>query len=200
MQAIRVPWSFSPDGSRIAYHELGSSTAFDLWTIPMRVSEHAVTAGRPEVFLQSPAFEVCPAFSPDGRWIAFGSNESGTWEIYVRAFPDNGSQVRVSSGGGRIPFFSHSGHELFYRTDDQRIMLATYAIEQGSFVVTSVKQWSSARLADTGVIANLDLDSHHDRFIGLTQAGATTNDADHQATFIFGFIEQIKKQLPSNQK
>jgi Tol biopolymer transport system component len=195
--AIRVPWSFSPDGSRIAYHELGSSTGFDLWTIPVNVSEHGLSAGAPEVFLQSRAFETYPAFSPDGRWIAFGSNESGTEEVYVRAFPDNGSEVRVSSKGGLIPFFSPSGHELFYRTNDQRIMLATYVIQRGVFVVQSVKQWSPTRLADTGVLANLDFDNQHSRFIGLTDASGTSEDRDHQATFIFNFREQVRSQLYS---
>ena len=104
--AIRVPWSFSPDGSRLAYHELGSSTGLDLWTVPVHVTAKGLTAGTPEVFLQTRAFEVCPTFSPDGRWIVYGSNESGTWEVYVRAFPDNGTAVQVSNTGGRIPFFS----------------------------------------------------------------------------------------------
>jgi Tol biopolymer transport system component len=196
--AIRVPWSFSPDSSRIAYHELGSSTGFDLWTIPVHMSEHGLSAGAPEVFLQSRAFETYPAFSPDGRWIAFGSNESGTGEVYVRAFPDNGSQVRVSRRGGFIPFFSPSGHELFYRTDDQRIMLATYVIQRGAFVVQSVKQWSPTRLADTGVLANLDFDNQHSRFIGLTDANGMSEDRDRQATFVFNFRERVRSQLYSS--
>jgi eukaryotic-like serine/threonine-protein kinase len=196
--AIRVPWSFSPDGSRVAYHELGSSTGFDIWTVPVHMSEHGLSAGTPEAFRQSRAFETYPAFSPDGRWIAFASNESGTAEVYVRAFPDNGSEVRVSTTGGLIPFFSPSGHQLFYRTGDQRIMAATYTTERGAFVIQSVKQWTPTRLADTGVIANLDLDSRHNRFLGLANAGGLVEDADHHATFVFNFGERVRSQISSS--
>jgi eukaryotic-like serine/threonine-protein kinase len=196
--AIRVPWSFSPDGSRLAYHELGSSTGFDVWTVPVHVSQHDVSAGTPEIFLQSRAFETYPAFSPDGRWIAFASNESGTAEVYIRAFPDNGSEVRVSSTGGLIPFFSPSGRQLCYRTGDQRIMVATYTVERGAFVIQSVKPWSPTRLADTGVIANLDFDSRHNRFLGLANATVPVEDADHDATFVFNFGERVRSQISSN--
>jgi hypothetical protein len=87
---------------------------------------------------------------------------------------------------------------LFYRTDSQRIMAAAYSVEQGRFVVQSVKQWSPVRLADTGVLANLDLDSQHNRFIGLTDASGTSEDRDHQATFIFNFRERVRSQLYSS--
>jgi serine/threonine-protein kinase len=197
-KAIRAPWSFSPDGSRLAYYELGASSGFDLWTVPVRVSESGLTAGTPEIFRKTPAFETYPTFSPDGRWIAYGSNESGIWEIYVRAFPDNGTDVRVSTSGGHIPFFSKSSRELFYRTADQRIMAATYTIEHGSFVVHSVRQWSPVRLADTGVISNLDFDSRHNRFLGLTTAAGANAYADHHVTFIFNFREIVRARVASS--
>ncbi len=71
------PYSFSPDGQRLAFAELGVDTAFDLWTLPLDVSdpEHP-KPGKPELFLQTPFNEREPAFSPDGRWIAHASNES----------------------------------------------------------------------------------------------------------------------------
>ncbi|HTY85149.1 MAG TPA: hypothetical protein VMB19_13075 [Silvibacterium sp.] len=195
---IQVPWSFSPDGSRLAYHELGPSSGLDLWTVPVHATTSGLTAGTPEVFLKTPAFEAYPTFSPDGRWIAYGSNESGTWEVYVRAFPDNGHAVRVSNAGGRIPFFSPSRNELFYRTDSQRIMAATYSVEEGGFVVHSVKQWSPVRLADTGVFANLDLDGRQNRFVGLVTAPGADEDADHHVMFIQNFAERVRMRLASS--
>ena len=60
--------------------------------------------------------EIFPALSPDGRWLAYASNESGRFEVYVRPFPDvNARRVQVSQSGGREPRWAHSGHELFYR-------------------------------------------------------------------------------------
>ena len=95
--AIQVPWSFSPDGTRLAYYELNSSSAFDLWTIPMRESAGKLSAGEPELFLRTSSFETYPSFSPDGRWIAYGSGEYGVWEIYVRPFPrSDAPEVSIS--------------------------------------------------------------------------------------------------------
>jgi WD40-like Beta Propeller Repeat len=89
----------------------------------------------------SPAFEVYPSFSPDGRWITYASNDSGVWEIYVRRFPDNGTRVRVSTSGGVVPRWSPNGRELLYRTDAQRLMAVTYKADADSFVVSTPRPW-----------------------------------------------------------
>jgi eukaryotic-like serine/threonine-protein kinase len=84
-----------------------------------------------------PATEIEPTVSPDGRWLAYASNESGAPEVYVRPFPDVGSaRWQVSTAGGRDPAWSHTGAELFYRSTDDRLMSvalrpgATFAFEQ----------------------------------------------------------------------
>src|SRR5262249_13839679 len=94
--ALRA-YSFSPDGQRLAFDELGMDTGFDLWTLPLDVSdpEHP-KPGKPEIFLRSPKNEQEPAFSPDGRWIAYTSAESGPFEVYVRPFPSG-----TPSGSGK---------------------------------------------------------------------------------------------------
>jgi serine/threonine-protein kinase len=95
--AIQIPWSFSPDGHSLAYYQMSPSNGFDLWTVMVQKDGAMLSAGQPQPFLQSANFEVYPSFSPDGRWLAYSSNETGTWEVYVRAFPDNGTRVRVST-------------------------------------------------------------------------------------------------------
>ena len=78
-------------------------------------------------------------------------------------------------------------------------MVATYSVEHGVFIVDSVKQWSPVRLADTGVIANLDLDQQQDRVVGLmTAPGTDDDDADHHVTFILNFAERMRTRLSSN--
>jgi serine/threonine-protein kinase len=80
-------YSFSPDGKRLAFADVGVDTSFDLWTLPLDVSDpDHPKPGKPELFLRTPFDELEPAFSPDGRWIAYSSNESGRFEVYVRPF------------------------------------------------------------------------------------------------------------------
>ena len=97
------PWSFTPDGKRLAFYEQDSKTSNDLWTVPLESDSAGLRAGKPEVFLQTPANEVCPSFSPDGRWMAYASDESGTAQVYVRAFPDKGGKWQISNSGGVLP-------------------------------------------------------------------------------------------------
>jgi len=192
---VAIPWSFSPDGRRLAFHRLSPATGFDLWTVIVRSSETGLTAESPEPFLQTPAFETYPSFSPDGKWISYASNDSGNWEVYVRRFPDNGQKVQVSQGGGRISFWSPKGHELFYRTDNQRIMVADYLIRAGSFNVKTVRPWPHARLADTGVLANLDLAPDGQHFLFLAPATTPENQqTENHATFILNFDSQISRR------
>src|SRR5260370_33207847 len=90
-------YSFSPDGQRLAFAEQGANTGLDLWALPLDMSdtEHP-KAGKAELFLRTEFDEQEPAFSPDGRWIAYTSNESGRNEVYVRPFP-----IRAPSGSGK---------------------------------------------------------------------------------------------------
>lgn len=194
---VQIPWSISTDGRRLAFHRLNPVTGFDLWTVPIQSSADGITAGTPEPYLQTPAFETYPSFSPDGKWISYASNESGAWEVYVRAFPDRGQKARVSPDGGRISFWSPNRRELFYRTDDQRIMAATYSIRAGSFSVQSVRQWAPTRLADTGVLANLDLSPDGQKFIYLVPADTPENQqTENHATFISDFFSEISQRIP----
>jgi Tol biopolymer transport system component len=73
-------------------------------------------------FLATAFDEIEPQFSPDGRWIAYSSNESGTYEIYVVSFPNPRNKVRVSTAGGSRPRWRREGKELFYVSGDNRMM------------------------------------------------------------------------------
>jgi len=78
---------------------------------------------------KTPADELFQQFSPDGRWIAYRSDESGTNEIWVRRFPGAGSRFQISDGGGIYVFWSKTRHELFYEALDHRIMVVDYREE-----------------------------------------------------------------------
>ncbi len=106
---LQTPTSAAPDGN-IAFYE----GARDIWVLPLDTRE-------PLPFLRTPAFETSPRFSPDGRWLAYVSLDSGVAEVYVRPFPGPGGRLQISNGGGSEPVWSRSGGELFYR-DGNRMM------------------------------------------------------------------------------
>src|SRR5262249_2478072 len=104
---------FTPDGRTLIYTQSSPQTGSDLWVLPL---EGNPDARKPRVFLQTPFTEAAPQLSPDGRWVAYVSNESGRPEIYVRPFPGPGGKWQISTEGGQSPAWSPKGNELFYRT------------------------------------------------------------------------------------
>jgi serine/threonine-protein kinase len=170
LQGVNIPFSTTPDGSRVAYYKMGVDTVFDLWTAPLsRDAKGGLAAGEPELFRQTPFVETYPAFSPNGKWIAYASNESGWFEVYVRAFPDTGSGVKVSSNGGRVAAWTPT--HIYYSTSDQRIMSAAWRVEGGRFQVDPPKQWTQVRLADTGVLSNYSMSPDGKVAVGLVWPG-----------------------------
>ena len=112
------PWSWSPDGRTLGYAG-GRVGVFDIWFLPR--------GGKPYQLPRiagSPAGGASPGvqFSPDGKWIAYQSEESGRLEVYIRPFPGDRSAVQVSTAGGRYPVWSRDGREILYLTGPDRIM------------------------------------------------------------------------------
>jgi Tol biopolymer transport system component len=126
-----LPNSFSPDGKRLAIWQ--PHAPFDVWTAPVEGAAHYLRLGSPEPFLRGRLHGFGPRFSPDGRWVAYSSNETGTSEVYVRPFPGPGPQIRISTGGGQWPMWSHNRDDLFFVGPDRRIMLSSYTANADSF-------------------------------------------------------------------
>src|SRR4051812_7595070 len=80
--------------------------------------------------------------SPDGRWLAYTSNESGRAEVFVRSFPGPGGRWQVSTTGGRVPTWSPRRHELFYLSPDSHLMVASYTVEGHMFRADAPQKWS----------------------------------------------------------
>jgi Tol biopolymer transport system component len=110
--------SWSPDGRTVAFTQVSTETAGDIYTLEVTGD------GKPRVFAQSKFDEGTPRFSPDGRWIAFCSNESGREEIYVQACPGPGPKIQVSVDGGSDPVWRRHGGEQYYRDGDKMMAVA----------------------------------------------------------------------------
>jgi serine/threonine-protein kinase len=192
----RVPWSFTADGSQLAFHQLSATSGFDLWSVPLTSSAGGLQAGEPTRFYGTNVYETYPTFSPDGRWIAYGSNSSGIWEVYVRAFPDDGREVRVSTHGGRIPAWMRGSAELLYETNDHQLMVASYVVANGHFVPSPPHSWSPVVLADTGVLANFDL-APDGRVLALLPTGDQAEPAHDHATLVLNLFDELERIHPA---
>jgi Tol biopolymer transport system component len=112
----KTPLDWSRDGRFLLYGVQDPKSATDLWVLPMTGER------RPFPVLQSSFDEIEGQFAPDGRWLAYASNESGRYEIYIRTFPETGGKWQVSVAGGVQPRWQRDGHELYYVAPDTRLM------------------------------------------------------------------------------
>ena len=103
---------WSQDGRFLAYHAPGPKTGWDVWVLPLAGER------KPIPFVQTEFTEVQGQFSPDGKWLAYASDESGLFEVYVRPFPSPGGKWQVSTSGGTQPQWRRDGKELFYLAED----------------------------------------------------------------------------------
>jgi hypothetical protein len=114
---------WSPDGRFIAYSATTEAQAgSDIWVLPL---SDDVEKRKSFPFAQGPGPQSRAAFAPDGRWIAYSSDESGTPQIYVRPFPATGGQLQVSKSGGQQPLWRGDGQELFFLAPDGTMMATT---------------------------------------------------------------------------
>jgi Tol biopolymer transport system component len=127
---IKVPYSWSADGHFLLYGEDSPKTGYDLWALPMQGDR------KPIPVVNSPFPERDGQFSPDGRWVAYDSNESGRSEIYVVPFPPGGGKWQVSTAGGAMPRWRHDGKELFFISPDTQMMAASVSTSGTSFEAT----------------------------------------------------------------
>ena len=123
---VATPGSFSPGDAELAYYEIDPVTLHDIYVVELPRPGGARPAARP--FLKSTYSELSPRFSPDGRWIAYQSNESGRFEIYVRSYPDGETVKQVSTDGGSQPLWPSGGSDLLYRGANGMLMAAAITL------------------------------------------------------------------------
>jgi len=190
--------SWRPDGKVLAFTQSNSGTNLDIMTLPIEGDEKSGwKSGEPRPFLNSPSAEVEPAFSPDGRWLAYESSESGSYEVYVRPFPGPGGKWQISTGGGVLPKWSRNGKELFYRTLDSKIMVVTYTASGDSFRADKALLWSSGQFTELGLFTyNFDLHPDGKRFAVLKAPGTGQTAAMNKVSFIFNFFDEVRRKFP----
>jgi eukaryotic-like serine/threonine-protein kinase len=123
------PVSWSRDGRFLLYVTNSRTTGNDIWVLPLTGDR------QPYPYLQTDASENWAAFSPDGKWVAYSSTESGGIEVYVSPFPATGRRWRVSADGGSQARWRRDASEIFYLAPDRRVIAASVSARDGAFEV-----------------------------------------------------------------
>jgi serine/threonine-protein kinase len=190
--------SWSPDDKTLAFMQLNPDTSWDIMTLSVEGDpKSGWKVGEPRPFLSGPFIEQDAAFSPDGRWLAYASNETGKLEVYVQPFPGPGGRWQISAGGGSSPRWSRSSKELFYRAADQRIMVTTYATTGDSFGAGKAGLWSPSQFGSGGPTSNFDLHPDGKRLVVLKAPSGVENVPVNKVTFFFNFFEELRRKVPA---
>lgn len=179
------PYSVSPDGRYIAYQFFGpKANANDVWALPM-------FGDRKPFPVVSTAFdEVDPAISPDGKWLAYLSNESGQYEVYIKAFPSGEGKWQVSTTGSRgLPVWRRDGEELYFLSIAGKLTAVDVSEKGASLELGSTKELFQAntfRITGTPFAASAD----GKRFL---VNGTTAQDASQPLTMVTNWTADLKK-------
>ncbi len=129
---LKFSCDWSRDGRYLAFCSQAKETGWDIWVVPMHGDR------KPIPFLKTQFQELMPAFSPDGRYVAYQSNESGRGEVYVQSFPGPGGKWQISTAGGLEPHWRADGRELYYRAPGQKLMAVE--VQTGSVLTAGTPQ------------------------------------------------------------
>jgi Tol biopolymer transport system component len=194
--------SWRPDGKTLAFDQFNPGTGSDIMTLSIQGDEKSGwKPGKPKPFVNSAYQEHEPAFSPDGRWLAYQSDESGNYEVYVRPFPGPGGKWQISTGGGFLPKWSRNGKEIFYRTMDNKIMVVAYTASADSFHADKPQLWSPGQFTSLGAnVYNFDLYPDGKRFAVLKFPATEQTPALNKVSFIFNFFDEVHRRIPAGAK
>ena len=186
----------SPDGKLLVFPQPGKAGKFDLWILPLDGS--APDEPKPSVFLETAFDKFALTFSPDGRWIAYQSDETGQMQVYVQGAPRAGGtppaagKWQISTEGGTTPVWARSGRELFYRNSDK---VMAVEVEPGpAFRAGTPKMLFEGRFERGGY----DVAPDGRRFLMMQSAQADTGPP--QLHVVMDWFEELKRRAPVSRR
>jgi hypothetical protein len=186
---MRTPGSVSRDGVVIGYNSSGPAPA---WTLSLSASSNE----KPVAFLDSDSRKTAAVFSADGHWVAYCSDESGRFEIYVTPYPGPGRRAKISTDGGRLPRWRNDGKELFFRSGDRATFkLMAVDIDLGA----GLRAGSPRQLfeGDYGLNNGYDVSPDGQRFLMVKSSSSTPQVPPNQLTFVVNWFEELKQRVPA---
>jgi serine/threonine-protein kinase len=189
------PSSLSPDGKWLALR--GPDASGGMAIARVELDGNGLRLGKLEQFPHA-AFDPAvpsrsaPAFSPDGRWLAYSSNESGGSEVYATRFPGPGPKKRVSTNGGIFPVWSRNGRELlFHQPVSNRLMAAPYTANGDSLVLGEAKVWTGVWLMDLLRSASFDVAPDGEHVVVIQTPPSA--DLRPRLMFLLNFFDELRR-------
>jgi serine/threonine-protein kinase len=189
--SVRV-FSTAP-GGRVAFRS--GLEGIETLTLDLKDPENP-KPGQVELFRKDSVFRVDAAFSPQGNFIAYASNEAGAQEeIYVEPFPGPGGKWKISTGGGKFPAWSKAAHELLFLGGDNRIMAASYTTQGDAFSPATPRVWSPTPVRRLGVQLSFDVAPDGKHVVMFPIAAKPEESGDVHITFLLNFADELKRRL-----
>ena len=186
---------FSPDGKQLVYRELYPQTGSD-FGVRLMDGDGSLTP-----LLVTEFNERNAEISPDGRWLAYESDASGQYEIFVRPFPNvDEGQLQISTGGGTEPLWTQDGSELFYLDSGGQLTAVSVRIDPsldfGNAEVVLEESYLSAAPGATG--RTYDVSPNGERFLRIKEGGAGEQTSPAELILVQNWLEELKRLVPSN--
>jgi serine/threonine-protein kinase len=190
----QMPINYTPDG-RLLFSAAVPGQQRDIYVLSLDGER------RSEPLVATAANELTAEVSPDGRWIAYDSDESGQFEVYVRAYPNTseGGRWQISSGGGRQPLWSHDGRELFYRNFDGALMSVAVTLTPTFAPGPVTKLFQRSEYAGAGAGGSgrtYDIALDDSRFLMLKDRPAATTNGGSQLVVVLDWFAELKRLAP----
>jgi serine/threonine-protein kinase len=180
----RYPISWSPDGTTLAFAETQPAGERDIFMLPV--------GGEPQPFLSTSFNESSPMFSPNGRFIAYVSDASGRYEVYVRTYPEGDEMSLVSTDGGTAPVWSRDGRELFYR-DGYKMMVVRVELGSTFRAQRPSPLFEAPYAVDGAGHPAYDVSNDGQRFLMIQESAAERT----QLNVVFNWFEELERLVPT---
>ena len=188
--AAEIPSSWSSEGV-LAFVQEGVES-LDIMTLAMDGESEPVP------FFASSFSDAWPAFSPDGRWLAYASNDTGRSEVYVRPFPEGEPAHRVSTSGGGAPVWSPDGRQLFYRRGEPRSIMVVDVQTEPSFAGTRPRTLFERPFGQTYPARNYDVAPDGRRFVMVTQPDQFEAQPVTRLNIVLNWVEELNRLVPTD--
>jgi serine/threonine-protein kinase len=191
-ERVQIPSTFTPDGKTLIYYEFHKAKG-DLWSLSLG------QGAKPEPFLVTPFEERSAAISPDGKWLAYTSNESGRYEIYLRPYPVAPGKWQVSTSGGRHPLWSPDAKELFYRKDGDFVGVVIDLSAEAPVIgqPTTIFEFSAGA---PGFGRDYDISPDGQRFVVVKDELDGGQAERSHLRFVFNWFSELEAKIPKGKK